>query len=84
MREVIVALPDEVFDQHPWDPDRVANEMRTLWLVEQVRERRMAWGKAARLAKVSQAAFLRLLGLHGVPVFDYDPGELEAELAAIP
>lgn len=59
-------------------------QLRMLWLVEQVRERRMTWGKAARLADMSQAAFLRELGSHGVPVFDYDPGELEAELSAIP
>jgi predicted HTH domain antitoxin len=27
-----------------------------------------------------RAAFMQLLGEHGVPVIDYDPGDLEGEL----
>ena len=54
--------------------------MRVLWFIEQVRERRLGSGKAAELAGVPLARFLPLLGDHGVPVFDLDPGELAAEV----
>ena len=61
-------------------PDSIASEMRTLWIIEQVRQRRLGSGKAAELAGMPLARFLRELGAHGVPVFDLDPGELSAEL----
>jgi predicted HTH domain antitoxin len=78
-REVRVSLPATVFGVVPWRPEGIAEEMRLLWLIEQVRERRLGSAKAAELAGVPLARFLPLLGVHGVPVFDLDPGELTAE-----
>ncbi len=81
LRTVEVDLPGEVFDSHPWEPDVIAAEMRVLWLVEQVRARRLAHGKAAELAGLSRERFLQVMGAHGVSPFDYDAGELADELA---
>ena len=83
-RTVHVDLPVEAFHHSRWDPEEIAEELRVLWLLDQVRERRLAYGKAAELAGVPIAGFLRLMGKYGISPFDYDPGELEKELSEIP
>jgi predicted HTH domain antitoxin len=80
-RTVRVELPEEAFQTHPWDPERIADELRLLWLLEQVRERRLGSGKAAELAGLPLAKFLQIMGQHRISVFDYDPAELDEELA---
>jgi predicted HTH domain antitoxin len=82
-RSVTVELPDEGFLSHPWDPEELAGELRLLWLIEQVRERRLGHGKAAELSGLPTARFLKEMGKHGVSPFDYDPGELAEELGSI-
>jgi predicted HTH domain antitoxin len=62
------------------DPAVVGEELRLLWMVEQVRLHRIGVGKAAELAGMPRAAFMQLLGTHGVPVIDYEPAELEREI----
>ena len=80
---VQVDLPAEAFAHHPWVPAEIAHEMRALWLIEQVRERRMGYGKAAELAGIPKAQFVLMMGKRQVSAFDYDPGEVENELAAV-
>ena len=55
--------------------------MRRLWLLEEVRARRLGFGKAAELAGEPVAAFLRLMGEHHISAFDYDDSELDREFA---
>lgn len=74
-RIVKVALPEEAFQTHPWDAERIADELRVLWLLEQVRERRLGHGKAAGLPR---ACFLLLMGQHRISAFDHDPDELSS------
>ena len=57
--------------------------MRVLWLLEQVRQRRLGSGKAAELAGIPLAQFARLMGQYAISPFDYDPGELKEELDQI-
>ena len=80
--EVRVRLPVEAFRHHPWQPSAIAEKMRLLWLVELVRERRLAYGKAADLAEMTKADFVRLMATHRVSPVDYDPDQLERELQA--
>ena len=40
-------------------------------------------GKAARLAGLSQEAFIEILGAMGIPVVKYEPSELEEELRSL-
>ncbi len=79
-RSVQVELPDEAFDFHPWEPGEIASELRLLWLLEQVRQRRLGHGKAAEFSGLPRTEFLRLMGHHRISPFDYDADELEAEL----
>ena len=65
------------------DPATVSAELRLLWIIEQVRFRRLGVGKAAELAEMPRAAFMQLLGTHGIPVIDHEPAELEGELASL-
>ncbi len=70
----------------PWgragEPDvrALARELRLLWIIEEVRQHRLGVGKGAELADVPRAAFMRVLGEHGVPVIDYSADDLEREL----
>lgn len=78
---VPVELPrDRVAEE---DEVRVGAELRALWAVEQVRRRRCGVGKGAELAVMPRAAFMLLLGEHGVPVIDYDADDLREELRTL-
>jgi predicted HTH domain antitoxin len=79
-RTVRVDLPAEAFQHRPWEPREIAEEMRLLWLLEEVRSRRLGYGKAAKLAEISLARFLSLMGQHHITPFDYDTEELAREL----
>ena len=81
-RTVTVNLPEEVFQHRPWEPREIAREMRILWLLEEVRSRRLGFGKAAELAGLPLAQFLLLMGKHHITPFDYDDAELARELGS--
>jgi predicted HTH domain antitoxin len=61
-----------------------AHHLRTLWLIEQTRERRLGHGKAAELAGLPRARFLQRMGRHHVSPFDFDfdEDELDEEFRA--
>lgn len=79
-----VELPDEAFRGRTLDIHEIAEELRLLWLLEEVRARRLGFGKAAELAGVPQARFLDLMGEHAITPFDYDADELARELGSMP
>lgn len=78
-----VDLPADAFQHRPWDPITVGAEMRLLWLIEQVRERRLGYARAAEMADVPIARFVQQMSRHGVGPFDYDLDELTEELGPI-
>lgn len=80
-RRLEIELPSEAFVNHPWNPRHLAEEIKLLWFLELVRQRRLGFGKAAELAGVPLAHFLERMGEHQITPFDYDPDELERELA---
>jgi len=61
----------------------VSTELRLLWIIEQVRLHRIGVGKAAELATMPRAAFMQLLGTHGIPVIDHDVADLHGELGTL-
>jgi predicted HTH domain antitoxin len=79
---VEVDLPAETFRHRPWSPSEVASDLRLLWLVDQVRQRRLGYAKAAELAGMPQAAFVKVLGAHHISPIDLDEEELEGEIVA--
>ena len=56
--------------------------MRLLWMLEEVRARRLGYGKAAELSGIPVAQFLLLMGKHQISPFDYDEKELTRELGS--
>ena len=46
-------------------------------------EKALSFGKAARLAGLSPQSFIEQLGAMGIPAVDYDPAELDSELARL-
>jgi predicted HTH domain antitoxin len=79
---VSVELPLSAGEGAPLDPAVVRDELRLLWIIEQVRLHRIGAGKGAEVAGMPRAAFMQALGAHGVPVIDYAPSDLEQELSA--
>ena len=77
---VSVELPLSTCDGVPTDPAAVGETLRRLWIIDQVRLQRIGVGKGAELARMPRAAFMQVLGAHGVPVIDYSPSELRREL----
>ena len=65
------------------DLTQLGAELRQLWAVDQVRRHRLGVGKAAEVAGLPRAAFMQLLGEHGVPVIDYPIEELRDELRSL-
>jgi predicted HTH domain antitoxin len=61
--------------------DRTAAE-RIDWVVEQVRQRRLSYGKAAELLGVPKARFIQMLGQREVSSVDLDEKELAGEVRA--
>lgn len=70
---------------HAGEPDvqLLGRELRLLWIIEEVRQRRLGIGKGAEVAELPRAAFMRVLGEHGVPVIDYSAEDLDRELGVL-
>lgn len=77
---VIVELPEVAGGGQVAGTEELAAELRVLWLLDQVRRRRLGHGKASELAGMPRARFLQLMGQHGLTPFDYDEDELRKEL----
>ena len=75
---VTVEMPSDLVAGE--DVSQLGVTLRCLWAVEQVRLRRLGVGRAAEVAALPRAAFMRLLGEHGVPVIDYPVEDLHHEL----
>lgn len=73
-----VSLPADA-GQEP--PVELAERLRLLWVLDEVRLGRMTRMRAARVLHMSIDAFLREADGHGVPAIDYDPGDLASELS---
>lgn len=62
------------------DVSALGLDLRRLWALEQVRQRRLGIGRAAEVAGMPRAAFMVWLGEHGVPVIDYTAADFQKEL----
>jgi predicted HTH domain antitoxin len=80
---VSVEIPWQAAGSIPPDPVRLSHDLRVLWIVDQVRQHRVGIGKGSELARLPRAAFMRLLGEHGVPVIDYPAADFEDELRSL-
>jgi predicted HTH domain antitoxin len=80
---VQVDLPWSVVGGTEPDLGELGDQLRLLWIIEQVRLHQVGVGKGAELAGMAPAAFMRVLGAHGVPVIDYPAADLEHELSQL-
>lgn len=60
-------------------PPLTAEEAKLLLAIKLFEVGKLSLGQAAKLAGFSKRAFLEMLALHQVPVFDYPPEELREE-----
>jgi predicted HTH domain antitoxin len=80
---VRVDLPWSVVGGSEPDLEELGDQLRLLWIIEQVRFHRIGVGKGAELAGMAPAAFMGVLGAHGVPVIDYSAADFEHELSQL-
>ena len=73
-------LPREVFSALRQDPDGFVREMRLAAAIKWYENQLISQAKAAEVAGVSRAEFLVALGRLGVTPFQYDAGEVLAEV----
>ena len=60
--------------------DLVPEEALLLLTIKLFEEVKVSLGYAAKMAGYSKRTFMELLGKKGIPVFNYDPEDLEREL----
>jgi predicted HTH domain antitoxin len=80
---VRLEIPWQVASGTPPDVARRSQELRVLWIVDQVRRHSLGIGKGAELAALPRAAFMQLLGEHGVPSIDYPIEDFEDEIRSL-
>ena len=71
-----------VFVAVPFDENLIKNGVNIALATRLFDEEKITLGQGAKLAGLSQSAFIDLLGVLQIPVTRYAPGELEAELEA--
>lgn len=80
---VITKHGEPVFVAVPLDETLVREGLNTALAIRLFQEHAISLGKAARMAGMNLAQFTAKLAAQGIPVVDYPPDELDAELAAI-
>jgi predicted HTH domain antitoxin len=61
----------------------LAEEMKRAAVLDWVRLKKISWRKGAELLGMSYRDFLALMTDHKMPMFDYEEGWLEKELATL-
>ena len=83
-RAVTLELPEELLDlvAPSAGTHDAAARLSELAVIELFREGRLSTGRAARLLGLTSAAFVDLLGEHGVPYLDDSEEELRRQVEA--
>ncbi len=77
---VSVKLPKELLKLTRQEERELPGQLRTVYVIELVREGRLPFGKAAEILKMNKAEFLALCSAHKVSVFQFTDEELKEEL----
>ncbi|MCC6188321.1 MAG: UPF0175 family protein [Anaerolineales bacterium] len=78
--QITIELPRDAFSALRQDPDTFAREMRLAAAIQWYENRRISQAKAAEIAGLSRAEFLRALGQAGVSPFQYSAEEVVQEV----
>jgi predicted HTH domain antitoxin len=83
MQTVTISVPDAILTAANMDKDEIAQTMRRECAIKLFRQRKLTLVQSAQLCGMNMYDFLTLLSQAGVPVIDYDPRELEKEIAGL-
>ena len=61
----------------------LAKQMRLITAIFYFKEKKLSLGKAAELAGLNRLAFMDVLAMNGIVVFDYDESAVESELRGV-
>lgn len=79
-RAITLELPDDLDLAVKTTPEELGAQIRLMAVLKMFELGKLSSGKAAELAGMSRVEFFEMCGRYRVPVFNYTPEELEAEL----
>ncbi len=80
MRELRLSYPDDLEQVVNLTPEEMTAQVLLMAALKMFELGKLSSGKAAELAGMSRVEFLDACGRYRVPVFNYSPEELQAEL----
>jgi len=80
MRELRLSYPDDLEQVVKLTPEEMTAQVLLMAALKMFELGKLSSGKAAELAGLSRIEFIEACGRYRVPIFDYSPEELKAEL----
>ena len=82
MKQLVMPYPEDFEETVSLTPEELSAELRLMAALKMFEIGKLSSGKAAELAGISRVEFLDACGRYHVPVFNYPPEMVEAELRA--
>lgn len=80
MRELTLSYPDDLEQAVNLTPEEMTAQVLLMAALKMFELGKLSSGKAAELAGISRVEFLEACGRYRVPMFNYSPEELQAEI----
>jgi predicted HTH domain antitoxin len=80
--QVLLNIPDDLLLALREQPEEFALTARLAMAIYYLREKRLSFGQAARLAGLTRPEFLDTLAAHGILAFDLSAADALTEVAA--
>jgi predicted HTH domain antitoxin len=80
MAQLVVNYPDDLEKAVQMTKDELAAHLRLMAALKMFELGEISSGKAAELAGIPRVEFLEACGRYRVPLYNYPPDEIEAEL----
>ncbi|GAB4530360.1 MAG: UPF0175 family protein [Anaerolineae bacterium] len=80
MKRITLEYPDDLELAVQTTPEEMESQIRLMAALKMFELGKLSSGKAAELAGLSRVEFFEMCGRYRVPLFNYAPEELEAEL----
>ena len=80
MAQIVVNYPDDLEKAVRLSKEEMAAHLRLMAALKMFELGELSSGKAAELAGLSRVEFLEACGRYRVPIYNYPPDEIEAEL----
>ncbi len=83
MANVQIEIPEEILYTLNESVTEFTMQMRLFTAMQLFKKHKLSLGKAAKLAGINKEQFMLELDRNEIPLIDYDPNELEEELARL-